>query len=143
MADKKNVYTIYDDTKKGTVEISDHVMCTIAGLAAMEVEGIASMKGDIAANQITRSAMNNLSKCARVILNDDGSVKVQLVLNIRYGYNLPATTKKVQERVKDTLESMTGLKVSSVNVSISDVKIEKAPKAPRVKKVKKPAEDED
>ena len=140
MADKKNVYTIYDDSQNGTVVISDHVICTIAGLAAMEVEGIASMKGDIAANQITRSAMNNLSKCVMILMNEDNSISVQMVLNIRYGFSLPDTTKKVQERVKDTLESMTGLTVASVNISISDVKMEKPVK---VRRTRKPAEEEE
>lgn len=140
MADRKNVYTIYDDGQNGTVEISEHVLSTIAGLAAMEVEGIASMKGDISASQITRSAMNNLSKCVRITMNDDGTLKVQMVLNIRYGHSLPETTKKVQERVKDTLESMTGLKVSNVNISISDVKIEKTA---RVRRPKKSADEEE
>lgn len=134
MTDKKNNYIIYDDHKIGTVLISDHVICTIAGLAAMEVEGIASMKGDIEASQITRSAMNALSKCVRIISNEN-TLNVQMVLNIRYGYSLPETTKKVQEKVKDTLESMTGLKVASVNISISDVKIEKAPKQKKIKKI--------
>lgn len=133
MAEKKSVYTIYDDHEIGTVIISDHVLCAIAGLAAMEVDGIASMKGDLMANQITRSAMNNLSKCVRVIVVDD-VISVQLVLNIKYGYSLPDITRKVQERVKDTLENMTGLKVAAVNISISDVKIEKEPKTRRAKK---------
>ena len=139
MAEKKNVYTIYDDHETGTVIISDQVLCAIAGLAAMEVEGIASMKGDLLASQITRSAMNNLSKCVRVVVVDD-VVSVQLVLNIKYGYSLPEITRKVQEKVKDALENMTGMKVAAVNISISDVKIEKEPK---VRKIKKAPEKEE
>ena len=142
MAEKKSVYTIYDDHETGTVIINDHVICTIAGLAAMEVDGIASMKGDLVANQITRSAMNNLSKCVRIHV-EDNVLSVQLVLNIKYGYNLPETTRKVQEKVKDTLENMTGLKVAGVNISISDVKIEKeSRKDLKVRKVKRTLEKE-
>ncbi len=140
MADKKNVYTIYDDNNVGTVVISDHVICTIAGLAAMEVKGIASMKGDIEANQITRFTMNSLSKCVRIYMKENNVITVQMVLNIKYGYNLPETTRKVQERVKDVLENMTGLTVESVNISISDVKVEKNPKP---KKIKAPVEEEE
>jgi uncharacterized alkaline shock family protein YloU len=141
MADKKNTYTIYDDGKCGSVIISDQVLCTIAGLAAVEVEGIASMKGDIVASQITRSAMNSLSKCARIKV-EEGVISVQLVLNIRYGYNLPETTREVQEKVKDTLESMTGLKVGSVNISISDVKIDKTQKIKKPRKIEEVEEEE-
>ncbi len=133
MAEKKNSYTIYDDHEVGTVIVNDQVLSTIAGLAAMEVEGIASMKGDLVASQITRSAMNSLSKCVRISVAD-GVVSVQMVLNIKYGYSLPETTRRVQEKVKDTLENMTGLKVASVNISISDVKIEKEPKGRKMKK---------
>ena len=140
MADKMNVYTIYDDNNVGTVVISDHVICTIAGLAAMEVKGIASMKGDIEASQITRFTMNSLSKCVRIFMKENNSIAVQMVLNIKYGYNLPETTRKVQERVKDVLENMTGLTVESVNISISDVKVEKNPKP---KKTKAPVEEEE
>lgn len=124
MAEKKNNYTIYDDEKIGTVLISDHVMCTIAGLAAMEVDGIASMRGDIEASQITKSGIKALAKCVRIVPGEDG-LTVQMVLNIRYGYSLPEITKKVQKKVKDTIENMTGLHVIGVNINISDVKVEK------------------
>ncbi|MCI5568467.1 MAG: Asp23/Gls24 family envelope stress response protein [Candidatus Alectryocaccobium sp.] len=139
MAEKNSVYTIYDDNNSGSVIISNHVICTIAGLAAMEVKGIASMKGDIESSQITRFTMNALSKCVRVSVKDN-AITVQMVLNIKYGYNLPEITKKVQERVRDVLENMTGLTVESVNISISDVKIEKNP---RPKKTRKVVEEEE
>ncbi len=139
MAEKKNIYTIYDDHDIGSVIISDNVIAVIAALAALEVEGIASMWGDIRATQITRSGMNKLSKCVKVI-EDEGRVKVQLVLNIKYGYNLPEVTKKVQEKVKDVLENMTGIEVESVSISISDVQLQKPVKAKKVE-FKRPKED--
>ncbi len=97
------------------------------------------MKGDIESSQITRFTMNALSKCVRVSVKDN-AITVQMVLNIKYGYNLPEITKKVQERVRDVLENMTGLTVESVNISISDVKIEKNP---RPKKTRKVVEEEE
>jgi uncharacterized alkaline shock family protein YloU len=123
MAEKK-IYTIYDDHDIGSVVISDNVMCIIAGLAALEVDGIASMRGNINSSQITRSEMNKISKCVKII-EEDGKIKVQLALNIKYGFNLPEVTKKVQERVKDVLENMTGMSVESVNISIADVQMQK------------------
>lgn len=139
MADKRNIYTIYDDHDTGSVVISDNVMCIIAGLAALEVDGIASMRGNIGLSQITRSEMNKISKCVKII-EEDGKIRVQLVLNIRYGYNLPDVTRKVQERVKDVLENMTGIEVESVNISISDVQIEKQA---RVKRAESKPENEE
>ena len=113
--------------------------CVIAGLAALEVDGIASMRGNMVASQITRSEMNKISKCVKII-EEDGKIRVQLVLNIRYGYNLPDVTRKVQERVKDVLENMTGIEVESVNISISDVQIEKQA---RVKRAESKPENEE
>lgn len=139
MADKRNIYTIYDDHDTGSVVISDNVMCIIAGLAALEVDGIASMRGNIGLSQITRSEMNKISKCVKII-EEEGKIRVQLVLNIRYGYNLPDVTRKVQERVKDVLENMTGIEVESVNISISDVQIEKQA---RVKRAESKPENEE
>ncbi len=121
MSDKR-LHTIYDDKNNGTVQISQEVISIIAGIAATEVQGIASMKGNIHGTQLTRAEMKSIAKCVKTVIKD-GKLSVYLLLNIRYGYSLPEVTKKVQERVKDTLENMTGLEVESVNISISDVQI--------------------
>ena len=123
MAEKK-IHTIYDDNQNGVVQISEDVICIMAGIAATEVEGIASMKGDISATQISRSDMKNHSKCVKVVVTENKTISLYLLLNIKYGYSLPEVTKKVQEKVKDTIENMTGLKVESVNISISEVQME-------------------
>ena len=49
---------------------------------------------------------------------------VNLNLNLEYGYSIPETCKKVQERVKAAIENMTGLQVSDVNISIASVEME-------------------
>lgn len=48
-------------------------------------------------------------------------VKAELALVIEYGYNIPVVSQKVQERVKTTVENMTGLEVSDVDVRIAGV----------------------
>mgnify|MGYP000112476548 CR=1 FL=1 len=45
-------------------------------------------------------------------------------LNLEYGYSIPETCKKVQEKVKTAIENMTGLEVSDVNISIAGVALE-------------------
>ena len=54
----------------------------------------------------------------------DGVVCVDLALNLKYGYEIPATCKNVQEKVKTAIENMTGLEVSDVNVAIAGVNME-------------------
>ena len=117
---KRNAYTIYDDNTVGTVQIADEVVAIIAGLAATEVEGVVSMAGNITNDIVGKLGMKNLSRGVKVEVLE-GVVSVRLALNIRYGYSIPETSQKVQEKVKAAIENMTGLEVADVNISITDV----------------------
>lgn len=119
----RNTYTIYDDHTVGTVQIADEVVAIIAGLAATEIDGVASMAGNITNELVGKLGMKSLSKGVKVDVLE-GVVSVRLALNIKYGYNIPDTSRKVQERVKSAIENMTGLEVADVNVSIADVMLE-------------------
>lgn len=121
---KRNTYTIYDDEGIGTVQIADEVVAIIAGLAATEVDGVASMAGNITNELVGKLGMKNLSKGVKVDVLED-VVCVDLALNIEYGFNILETSKRVQERVKAAIENMTGLTVSDVNVRIASVEIDK------------------
>lgn len=68
--------------------------------------------------------MKSLSKGVKVDVLEN-VVCVDLNLNLEYGYSIPETCKKVQERVKTAIENMTGLQVSDVNISIASVELEK------------------
>ena len=117
---KRNTYTIYDDNTVGTVQIADEVVAIIAGLAATDVEGVVSMAGNITNDIVGKLGMKNLSRGVKVEVLE-GVVSVRLALNIRYGYSIPETSQKVQEKVKAAIENMTGLEVADVNISITDV----------------------
>ena len=93
---------------------------TIRGLAATEVEGVASMAGNITNELVGKLGMKNLSKGVKVDVLEN-VVCVNLNLNLEYGYSIPETCKKVQEKVKTAIENMTGLEVSDVNISIAGV----------------------
>ena len=96
-------------------------MAIIAGLAATEVEGVASMAGNITNELVGKLGMKNLSKGVKVDVLEN-VVCVNLNLNLEYGYSIPETCKKVQE--KTAIENMTGLEVSDVNISIAGVALE-------------------
>ncbi len=122
---KRNTYTIYDDNTVGTVQIADEVVAIIAGLAATEVDGVVSMAGNITNDLVGKLGMKNLSRGVKVEVLE-GVVSVRLALNIRYGYSIPETSQKVQEKVKTAIENMTGLEVADVNISIADVVLEES-----------------
>lgn len=114
---------IDNEEKFGEVRIADEVVAIIAGLAASEVEGVASMAGNVTRDLIGKLGMKSLSKGVRVTL-EEHTVYIRLAINIRYGYNVPTTCAKIQEKVKTAIETMTGLEVAEVNVKIVSVTME-------------------
>ncbi len=111
------------NTNVGIVQIADDVVAIIAGLAATEVKGVASMAGNITKEIISKLGMKNLSKGVKVEVGTD-CVAIDLAINIDYGYNVPTVSQQVQDKVKTAIENMTGLAVSEVNVTIAGVALE-------------------
>ena len=116
-------YTL-ENGNMGQVQIADEVVAIIAGLAATEVEGVASMAGNITNELVSKLGKKSLSKGIRVKV-EDGIVNVNVALNIAYGYSVPKTCKKVQEKVKAAIVNMTGLEVEKVDIQIANVSISK------------------
>ena len=119
MADNRKVVKIKEDNL-GEVQVADEVVAIIAGLAATEVEGVASMAGNITNELVSKLGMKNLSKGVKVEVAEK-TVSVEVALNISYGYSIPEVSEKVQEKVKSAIETMTGLSVAIVNVRIATV----------------------
>lgn len=123
--EKRGVHMIHADGQLGEVQIADEVVATIAGLAATEVEGVASMAGNITNELIGKLGVKNLSKGVKVLVTDR-NVDVDLALNIDYGYSIMKVSEKVQDRVKSAIENMTGLEVDMVNIRIVNVNMDAA-----------------
>lgn len=104
----------------GTVKIADEVVLIIAGLAATEVKGVTALAGNITNDAIGKTGAKGLSKGVRIQVSEE-DVKVDLAIQIAYGYSVPTLSKAVQDKVKNAIETMTGLNVSEVNIRIADV----------------------
>ena len=120
--DERNIYTIQNDASKGEIKIADEVVAIIAALAATEVEGVASMAGNITNELIGKLGMKNLSKGVKVDVLE-GIVTVSLALNLKYNYSIVEVSARVQEKVKNAIENMTGLEVADVNIRVAGVEI--------------------
>ena len=116
-------YTVTSSDEMGQVQISNEVVTIIAGLAATEVKGVASMVGNITNELVSKLGIKNLAKGVKIMIENE-AVSVDLALNLDYGYSIPKTCQQVQEKVKSAIESMTGLKVETVNVKIANVTME-------------------
>ena len=122
--DERNAYTIQNDASLGEVKIADEVVAIIAALAATEVDGVASMAGNITNEVIGKLGIKNLSKGVKVDVLE-GVVTVSLALYLKYDYSIMEFTKKVHEKVKNAVENMTGLEVADVNIKVAGVEMEK------------------
>ncbi len=116
--ESRSAHKVYEKDTIGEVQIADEVVAIIAGLAATEVEGVASMAGNITNEWVSKLGMKNLSKGVKVDVTEE-HVSVDLSLTIKYGYSIPAVSEKVQEKVKTAIENMTGLSVLDVNIKIA------------------------
>ena len=118
----RNTHKLYEKEMMGEVRIADEVVAIIAGLAATEVDCVDSMAGNITNELVGKLGMKNLSKGVKVDVTEE-HVSVDLSLNIKYGYNIPDVSERVQDRVKSAIENMTGLTVLDVNIRIAGVNI--------------------
>lgn len=120
--ESKHTYKIYDDQTVGEVQIADDVITAIAALAATEAEGVVALGGGITHEKAARAGARALAKGIQTKVTGD-QVSVRVVLTVAYGCSIPQVTAKVQERVKSSIETMTGLTVSDVDICVADVSV--------------------
>ncbi|MDR7856146.1 Asp23/Gls24 family envelope stress response protein [Tissierella sp.] len=116
-----------ENMENGTVKISNDVIAIIAGVAATEITGVASMSGGITGGITEKLGMKNLSKGVKVELLEDEAT-IDLFIIVEYGSKISELGEEIQKNVKNTIETMTGLKVAGVNVNIQGVSIQKESK---------------
>ena len=104
----------------GVVKIADEVVSIVAGLAAADIEGVASMSGGIAGGIAEVLGRRNLSKGVKVEVGSEDA-KIDIFIIVKYGVRIPDVAWDIQEAVKKAVETMTGLKVTHVNVHVQGV----------------------
>lgn len=107
----------------GTIKITDEVVAIIAGIAAMEVPGVYGMSGGIAGGIAEALGRKNLSKGVKVEVGEKQAA-IDLYLIVDYGCRIPEVSWSIQEKVKKSVEIMTGLNVVEVNIHVQGVNIE-------------------
>lgn len=118
--DKKNL-VLKTDEEKGQIQIADDVVAMIASLAATEVDGVSALSGNITNELMSKVGVKKLTKGVKVDVLE-GNVTIDLAVTMAYGFNIPTTCAKVQDKVKAAIENMTGLTCSDVNIRIVGIK---------------------
>ncbi len=120
----RQLFKIHEAKDVGAVHIADEVIAIIAGMAAMEVDGVAGMVGKFGGDLVELLGRKNLSKGVNVEVGE-GFVTLELSVIIEYGSALVDVTRQIQDKVKTAVETMTGLDVNEVNIKVAGVNVEK------------------
>lgn len=110
----------YDEERIGSVKIADDVVSMIAGIAAQEVDGVAGLSGYTTRQFMSKVGVKAPGMGVKVEVIGK-TVTVDLSIVMEYGYNIPLTCGKVQDKVKNAIENMTSLEVADINIRISGV----------------------
>ncbi|WP_027632908.1 Asp23/Gls24 family envelope stress response protein [Clostridium hydrogeniformans] len=114
-----------EDYNIGIVKISDEVISVIAAIAASEIKGVVGMNPGLTGG-ITQllTGKKNSTKGVKVTVEEE-STSIEMALGVDYGIKIPEVVGLVQENVRKTVEAMTGLKVSSVNIFVQHIVVQK------------------
>lgn len=107
--------------EESTIKISSDTVATYAGIAISEISGVYGMSGTFAGITEAISGKKNYAKGVKVDITDNKIVKIDLNIIVEYGARIPEVAFEIQTKVKKSVETMTGLKVSNVNVNIQGV----------------------
>lgn len=108
----------------GEVKISAEVITVIAHTVAGEIEGVSSMSSGIAENISSVLGRKTGSKGVKVEINDK-DVAIDLYIMVDFGARIPDVAWKLQERVKTSVENMTGMNVTAINIHVLGVNFDK------------------
>ncbi|MBI1743598.1 Asp23/Gls24 family envelope stress response protein [Candidatus Acetothermia bacterium] len=115
---------------RSKVSIAEEVIASIAGIAAAEVEGLGTLKGSVADGLAAILGDDRKGKgVAASQRGNEDALHVRLKISVRYGYPIHAVAQKVQARVKQEIESMTGLKVQLIDVYVQEIQFSEAEEA--------------
>lgn len=107
----------------GTIKISDEVIATITSVAVSETDGVCNLSGSLTGEIAMRFGKKNINKGIKVTTTDDGTV-IDISVTVKYGIRIPDIAWEIQENVKKSVESMSGLNVLKVNIHVVGVEFE-------------------
>ncbi|GBF76247.1 Asp23/Gls24 family envelope stress response protein [Paenibacillus sp. 598K] len=109
-----------EDLQTGIIRISDDVVATIAGLAALETPGVAAMSGGISEGLAKRLSGKNVQKGISVEVGQlEAAVDLRVI--VQYGIPIQEVCRQLQLNVHEAVSNMTGLTVVEVNVKVEGV----------------------
>jgi len=117
--------SIQTTNELGSIIIDDHVIASIAGMAAMECYGIVGMASKNATEGFFELLkMDQLTKGIRVNSEED-KITVDIFIVLQFGVKISVVAENIISRVKYSIESLTGIEVNKVNIFVQGVRVQK------------------
>jgi uncharacterized alkaline shock family protein YloU len=104
----------------GETRVNTRVLEVIAGLAASEVEGVATLRGSLSERAQEALGRRVHGKGVELTSGEDG-LEVSVYVFLKYGVSVPKVARAIQEHVMAQVSAMTALEVTMVNVHIAGV----------------------
>lgn len=111
-------------SENGKVNYSDEVLSKIVGLSTMECYGVVGMVSKNATEgfwELIR--VENLSKGVKISLDNEEKINVELFVMVEYGTKISVIANNIIQKVRYSVENLTGLKVSSITVNVQAVRV--------------------
>ena len=110
-------------SERGRTTISDTVVATIAGMAAREVEGVHMGSGTSRAAGGVLGSITGSESQTRGVSAAVGRVEaaIDLTMGVEYGRDILRTVEEVRRKISERVQNMTGLNVTELNATISDI----------------------
>ena len=116
---------ITQEQENGAIHISQDVIATIAAVAATEVEGVYALAGNQSGEFSDRFSKKSIAKGIRLSLDENDGICIECSVIAQYGHSVFELAKNVQNSVFSAVESVTGLKVGSVEVNVCGINLKK------------------
>lgn len=126
MAENKEYYT--QESEGGSIQISEEVVASVAAMAVLDVDGVCGLSGNIGTDIAEMLGKKTLTKGIRLIPGEGDSIRIDCNVVAKYGQPVFQLAQAVQENVKTSVESVTGITVSQCNVNICGIALPKESK---------------
>ena len=120
MEDTNLEVEVQSEGSENTIKIANDVVATIAGIAASEINGVVGMSGGIVGGLGEMLGRKQLTKGVKVEIKEDVAF-IDISIIVEYGSKIPEVAQQIQDNVKESVVTMTGLEIGAVNVNIQGV----------------------
>jgi len=121
---KKDTKNNINENSLGELKVTNDVIAIIAGLAAVEIDGVYSMSGGLSGGIAQVLGIKNLSKGIKVDIKGN-KVEVNIYIIAEFGARIPDVAWNIQEKVKKVVEKITGVEIVEVNINVQGINIPK------------------